>query len=239
MSGRSYLSGELGERMIFISMMIVFLLALSSGASNLQQQYASIDCTVVDEQGKPISEAIVYAQGAPLGKRDIWGKSDKDGKLTLKNFPEGEYFVDAYKESERYPRHLARVYDTDKPVWRQVKLTPGKTEQITFRLGPKCARLQLNIEDPNGKPSGGQVSLVRLDGRQFGSFSAGHHMDGYAEYLLPPDAPFRVEVGIAADHVEKKLSWATWRSETLRVRSDDILKWKVKFGKTRSMLIEK
>jgi len=202
---------------------------------NLQQATGVIEVKVIDSQGNPISEASVYARSQTDFRRRVGGDTDKEGRFVIKNLPEGEYFVDAYKESERYPIHFSRIYETDRRVWQIVKALPGKPTQVSLQLGPKCATLQLTIEDPAGRPTGASVKFIRLDNARLGSMTVGHDLSGYKEYLIPPDAPLRIEVGISADTKEQ---WATWRSEPLKVQSGDVLKLKVRFGKTRSTVVQ-
>lgn len=195
------------------------------------QPTATLECRVIDLQGKPVAEADVYAQGDAIGKRQLFGKTDKNGKVSISGLPPGEYFVDALKISEGYPRHFGRIYDTEKRVWQLVKVTSAATLPLTFQLGPKCGILELTIEGPDGKPDGGSVKISRVDRADLGSLTSGHSLSGYQTYLLPPDVLIRIQVGPDAD---REGQYAVWQSDPIRAKPGDRLKWKIKFGKQQT-----
>ncbi len=225
--------------MKFNSMVVVFLFALL--VPNLQQATGMIEVKVIDPQGKPVANASVYyrdqAEASNYSKR-IGGDADKEGRFVIQNLPPGEFFVDAYKEAEGYPAHVFRFYEGEKKVWQIMKLGAGERKQVTIQLGPKCATLQLTVEDPDSKPTGASVEFTRLDKSNPAGISFGHAMSGYKEYLIPPDVPLRIEVKMSANAEEENKGWVTWRSEPLTVRSEDVLKWKVRFGKTGSTVVK-
>jgi len=161
----------------------------------------SIQGVVIDEDRKPISDANVY--GIPEG-RDlrnwIWVTADIAGKFTLQNFPVGNAYLHAFKESDGYANNFFAFYmnTARKPV--NVEIKPGAvTSGVTIQLGPKAAYLKVNATDEKGVPVPVTCHLDRdgLPGPYSTSVGTDPRLVGggfITGSMLVPPAPFRLTV---------------------------------------------
>jgi hypothetical protein len=165
---------------------------LRSVAQTPQNAVGSIEGVVLDQQGKPVPDANVYA----LLKDDMRitaasTTTDSVGKFTLRDIPAGGVFVYAYKESDGYPKAFFRFFTnpgSQLPV--EEKVEAGKlTTSVTLKLGAKSAYLKFNLTDENGKHVPAGLVFTRED--QPGDFQMGTNGD---DTILVPPVPFRLTI---------------------------------------------
>jgi hypothetical protein len=100
---------------------------------------ATIEGTVVDEKGKPVSDATVVA--APDGERrkrlDVWGQdtTDAQGHFRLRGLISGDYTVLAWEDPEgnvRDPEFVRSFQDRG----AKVQLEDGARKNISVTVIP-------------------------------------------------------------------------------------------------------
>ena len=171
--------------------------------------YGAIQGRVVDELGKPLSRAKVYAEpvrveDTPTGKL-LFVMTDEKGEFTLDHVAAGENVICASKEAAFYPDTGAAALATDPNALPRVrveegKITPGITVQVT-----KGGKLIGSILDSlNVQPvKDSRIRLTRRDDPRL-YISTGPDEQGHFEFVIP-SKPFRLEVTASG--------YETWRSD--------------------------
>ncbi|KAA6462099.1 carboxypeptidase regulatory-like domain-containing protein [Acidobacteria bacterium AB60] len=138
------------------------LLRAQSPGSNISGSAAGV---VVDETGKPIPEATVFALPEMEMTKEIRAQADEFGRFHLTGLPPGEVFVDAFKESAGYPYCFFSFFKTPNaktPV--KVKIVPGGlVSNVVLEIGPKAAYLEFSITDENDAAMKGTLLFDRAD----------------------------------------------------------------------------
>jgi hypothetical protein len=171
--------------------------------------YGSVQGRVVDELGKSVSGAKVYAEpvnaeGAPTGKL-LFVTTNQNGDFTLEQVQSGENVICASKEEAFYPDTGAAALTTDLNAAPRVrveedKLTSGIIVQIT-----KGGKLVGSILDSlSGQPvKNSRIRLTRGDDPRL-YISTGPDEQAHFEFVVP-SKPFRLEVTASG--------YKTWKSD--------------------------
>jgi hypothetical protein len=144
--------------MLVSRLLFVFLVMVTSVASQQGKPkplpIGSIQGIVLDGDGKPLAGAIVYGLPEQEMRREFDATSDAAGKFVIKDLPEGDVYVSAYKESAWYPRNFYSFFmSADEQPPNKVAVKAGETTTgVTIHLGQRAARLNLEITDQNGGP---------------------------------------------------------------------------------------
>ena len=152
----------------------------------------SVEGVVLDQQGKPIPDADVYANLEEDMRRPIAvATTDSAGKFLLHDLPAARVYIYAYKESDGYPNGFAAFFALPNDQSLVVmKIEAGQTTTITIKRGARSAHLKVHITDENGNRIGAGLTLTREDQRG-DNYIMG--TDGEVSMLVPP-VPFRVTV---------------------------------------------
>jgi hypothetical protein len=189
----------------------LLLLALPSH----QQQPATIQGSIRNLQGHPISGATVYAyDSAHLTGRFVrlTTLSESDGSFVIHNVPPGNYAVHAFKESDGYADTFWWFFRTNNTnAWKTVQVSAGRTSFVALALGPKYARLNVSIRNERGQPVGGGLSFRRVDDRD-PTYRVGVNAD--SERLVPP-VSFSFDV--------QAPGYQTWHSPILSPKPEESL----------------
>jgi hypothetical protein len=171
--------------------------------------YGAIQGRVIDELGKPVPGAKVYAvpakvENAPTGKL-LFVITDEKGDFTLEHVAAGENVICTSKEETLYPDTGAAALATDLNVLPRVRVEEGKiTPDITVQI-IKGGKLIGSIFDSlNGQPlKDSRIRLTRGDDPRL-YISSGPDEQGGFEFVVP-SKPFRLEVTASG--------YKTWRSD--------------------------
>jgi len=170
--------------------------------------YGAVQGKVVDELGKPLPGAKVYAEpvkteDAPTGKL-LFVTTDENGDFTLEHLVTGENVICASKEEAFYPDTGTAALATDLSALPRVHVEESKlTPSITVRL-IKGGKLTGSILDAlSGHPvKDSRIRLTRGDDPRL-YISTGPDEQAHFEFVVP-SKPFRVEVTASG--------YKTWRS---------------------------
>ncbi len=160
----------------------------------------TIQGVVLGQDSKPILGANVWALAGDV-RYPIATTSDAAGTFTLRDVPDGDVYVLAFKESEGYPYPFYAFYRTknDRSTIKVGNKAGIVTSGVTFQLGPKAAYLKIDASDENGAPLQVGLQLDRDDTP--GSYSTSVPTDprlvgvGFIKgVMLVPPVPFRLTV---------------------------------------------
>jgi hypothetical protein len=151
--------------------------------------FGSARGVVLDNEGKPLAGATVYALPELHMLHQIRTSCDATGRFALGGLPAGGVYLDAFKESDGYPYNMFSFYIS--PAQRtpvKIEISPGKViANVVLQLGLRAAYLQLDIADDDGTPVDGELLFDRLDIP--GPYSRG--VRAKERFMVPP-VPFRV-----------------------------------------------
>jgi hypothetical protein len=152
----------------------------------------SVEGVVLDQQGKPIRDANVYANLEKDMRRPVaTTTTDSAGKFLLRDLPAERVYIYAYKESDGYPNGFAAFFALPNDQSLVVmKVEAGQTTSLTIKRGARSAHLKVHVTDENGSRIGAGLRLTRED-QPGGDYITG--TDGDVSMLVPP-VPFRVMV---------------------------------------------
>jgi hypothetical protein len=152
----------------------------------------SVEGVVLDQQGKPIPDANVYANlEEDMRRPAATATTDSAGKFLLRDLPAARVYIYAYKESDGYPNGFAAFFALPNDQSLVVlKVEAGKTTTLTIKRGARSAHLKVHVTDENGNRIGAGLTLTRED-QNGDNYIMG--TDGEVSMLVPP-VPFRVMV---------------------------------------------
>jgi hypothetical protein len=171
--------------------------------------YGAIQGRVVDELGKPLPGAKVYAEPvkaetAPSGKL-LFVVTNENGDFTLEQVVPGENVICASKEEAFYPDTGAAALTADLGSLPRVRVEEGKlTAAVTVRV-TKGGKLRGSILDSlNNQPvKDSRIRLTRADDPRL-YISTGPDEQARFEFVVP-SKPFRLEVTATG--------YKTWKSD--------------------------
>lgn len=187
------LGNSLPSLLILIPLLLIAPAAQEPAPSSSSSR-GSVSGIVLDENGKPLSEATVYAVLEADFKRQFHTQSNDKGEFTLGNLPEGLVYLSGFKENDGYPYDFFSFFASpgqNTPVKVQIK--GGESEKnVRIQLGEKAARINIEIITKGGKPFQGSAGLVFTRPDQPGRpYNRG---TGSFESLLVPAVPFHLMV---------------------------------------------
>lgn len=155
----------------------------------------SIEGTVVDETGLPISRAWVRCRttegefcALPRGYVD----TDANGRFVMEHLPWGEYKVYAMKEESGYPDISAPIYRNNSYAAASVEPNHPKSE-VRLKVGPKAAVLTGWVKDAvTGKPVNAFVVLRPVAYPD--DWSSVATLSRHYRVLAPPSTDLNLEV---------------------------------------------
>lgn len=178
----------------------------------------SIQGTVLDQNGKPLANAIVYALPEQNTRTQVRTFTDAQGRFLLKDIPLGKVSVDAFKETDGYPYNFFPFFNPETRPRPQIELTSAEVPaQMDIKLAPKAALLSLNVKDQRGKAVDGSIELTFTRSGLREDFRA---IVTAQNTILVPALPFRFSV-------EAK-GYQLWQSGLMSPRSSELLKVEVK-----------
>jgi hypothetical protein len=150
----------------------------------------SVAGVVLDQQGKPIPDANVYALLEEDMRRPIASTTtDSAGKFLLADVPAAVIYIYSYKESDGYLHGFSNFFavPNDQSLL-SVKVGAGQITGVTIKRGARAAHLKFNVTDENGRRLGVTLMLTRDD--QPGQF----YRTGITgeETMMVPPVPFRL-----------------------------------------------
>ena len=180
----------------------------------------TVEGSVRDLDGRPVTGAMVYASN--IGhRRGTTTISDSSGTFVLRNLKAGTYEVHAYKESAGYADTFFAFFGVNNKAVKVVQVPEAGTSNIVLMIGPKCARLKLSINNEEGKPVDGELTLTRVSAT---NAPYGIGVNSKSDTLLPP-VLFRFEV--------RAKGYQLWRSGILRPRTGEALEVTVRLTRSR------
>lgn len=154
------------RRIHSILILVVPLLAYvaSSQAIPATTDGGSVEGIIIDENGKPLPDANVYALPARDMRTQIPTVSNAKGYFVIDDLPPGNVYIQAYKESSGYPYAFFSFYKTNDRQSVKVSVTAGNvTSGIVIQLGPKAAFLKFDLSGSQGRPISSAVATFRRD----------------------------------------------------------------------------
>jgi hypothetical protein len=190
---------------LLINLLLLIAVVPSAQA---QQRLGSIEGSVRDLNGKPITNATVYGYELDNVRHRITTTTDSNGKFVFKGVSPGGYNIHAYKESEGYADTMFSFFaNGNKRAWRPVSVQANqRSKDINLTLGPKYAVLKISVQDQAGKPSGASLTFIRLDDPKR-PYQRGSDLSGELTMLVPA-VPFRVRA--------ERAGYKPWDSDVLR-----------------------
>jgi hypothetical protein len=144
---------------------------------------------VLDEEGKSVAGATVFAAGTPYKPSTL---SNEAGKFLLEGLSPGNWGLLAYKKADGYPPNFFAFFSAGPAQVPAVEVAAGKiAENVIVRLGPKAAYLNFDIADQSGKSVSAAATFTRPDMEGNGDF--GSSVGANERFLVPP-IPFRLTV---------------------------------------------
>ena len=203
---------------MFLKMTATITAALVMGlAAHAQPTHdstpASIQGTVLGEDGDPLAGATVYAYSDM--RKQIHATSDAKGNFLMSDAPTGVVYIDAFKESDGYPYNFLAFHKAVGEEVHKIDVAQGAHIQgFVIRLGPKAATIHLEITQSNGDPvAGGVVEFTRDDNT--GPYSESAKPSHTT--LVPSLVPFRVAVTASGYKAWESQSITAHPGETLNI----------------------
>jgi hypothetical protein len=208
------------EIAMFIRMTTIITTALAMGLVAHGQVLhdstpASIQGTVLGEDGRPLASATVYAYSDM--RKQIHAASNAKGNFLMPDAPTGVVYIDAFKETDGYPNNFFAFHKAIGEELHKIAVEPGAHIQgLVIRLGPRAATIHLEITESNGAPvAGGVVEFKREDNTNTGSYSDSAK-PSYTT-LVPSLVPFRFAVTVPGYKAWESQSMTAQPGETLNI----------------------
>jgi hypothetical protein len=194
-----------------IAMGLAAALAAQAQATRDSAQ-ASIQGTVIGENGQPLAGATVYAFSDM--RKQIETTSDANGNYMLPKTPTGVVYIDAYKESDGYPNNFFAFHKAINEEVHKIDVAPGAHIQgFVIELGPRAATLHLEITQSSGAPVAGGVGVAFTRDDQPSPYSTSLR-PGHTT-LVPSLVPVRFSVTVPG--------YKTWESQAITGRPGETL----------------
>ena len=157
---------------------------------------------VLDENGKPVPGATVYALPEMTMTKQYHTETNQAGSFALKGVPGGELYLSAFKESDGYPYNFFSFFlSPGENIPLKLSLKAGETlNGIRIQLGKRAARLNVNIISEDGTPFEGAAELIFTRPDMPGEYSIAAKA---SQSLLVPPVAFQISV--------KAVGYTPWR----------------------------
>jgi len=173
----------------------------------------SVSGVVLDDEGRLISGATVYALPEKDMRKQLQTTTDQRGRFLLEAVPAGGVYVDAYKESEGLPYNFFAFFKTTDRTPVKVDVQEGSaTTGVVIQVGPKAGYLTLGIMDQDGMMLEQEATLVFTRDDMPGPYKQGVKLP---HSMLVPSVPFRFSIEVDG--------FESWSSEIIRLRPAEVL----------------
>jgi hypothetical protein len=171
----------------------------------------TIQGVVLENDGKPLAGAEVYALPEENMLKPIRARADDKGKFTISDVPAGTVYLEAAKEDQGHPYSLFSFFimpGQKEP--NQIKVKAGEvTKGALIRMGAKAASLTIMLTDESNRPvPNAAFVFVRPD-------IPGGYRRGAGEKttLQVPPVPFHFSVMAPG--------YETWNSDEIHLKSGE------------------
>jgi hypothetical protein len=174
----------------------------------------SVSGVVLDDEGRLISGATVYALPEKDMRKQLRTTTDERGRFLLEAIPAGGVYVDAYKESEGLPYNYFAFFKTTERTPVKVDVQEGSvTTGVVIQVGPKAGYLTVTIPDQDGIVLEQGATLVFTRDDIPGPYKVGVKLP---HSMLVPPVPFRFSIEVDG--------FESWSSEIITLRPSEALK---------------
>jgi Carboxypeptidase regulatory-like domain len=193
-----------------MTILLLFALARPQGVpeKNVPSSFGAVQGRVIDELGKPLADARVYAES--VDGRDATGKlrfvtTKEDGDFMLEQVAPGMNVICASKEEAFYPDTGAAALATDLSALPRVQVQEGKlTRGVTVRLTKGGKLIGSILDSINSEPvKNSRIRLSRTDDPSL-YISTGPDEEARFEFVVPSKT-FRLQV--------TALGYKAWNSD--------------------------
>jgi hypothetical protein len=184
-----------------LAMLLLLVVTSFAERSTAQTKDGSIKGVILGQDSLPLPNAIVYALSKADMTHQIRVAADSEGRFAINHVGPGQYFVDAFKESDGYPYNFFSFFLATGPITVDVKAAENDAP-VVIRLGPKAAHLSLRVFDEHGKRLSEGVTLIFSRPDLPGDYKRG--VESNTELLVPP-VPFRLAV--------EAMGYETWNND--------------------------
>ena len=184
-------------RKLLTTSLFVVILSSLAWAQTSQQNSLLIRGKVLDDQGRPVSGAVVNASpDGGLRGRVPSAPSDSRGEFVIPVYKSDWFRVTASKPADGYLSTGNPFYYPIEDALAHVFVREGKASPFaTVHLGPKAGTVAGRIVDAaTGKAiEEAQITLCRAEVPKYCHRPAGKYMDGQFTFQVPA-SPFTVEI---------------------------------------------
>ncbi len=184
-------------RNLFYATVLVIFLHSASLAQALQQDSLVIKGQVLDDQGRPVSGAVVTAApDAGLRGRLPSASSNARGEFTIPVYRTGGFLVAASKLADAYPSSSIPFYYPTEASSARVFVGEDRAAPFaTIRLGSKAGKITGSIVDAKtGQPvKDAQITLCRAEVPKYCYRPFTKYPGGQFNIFVPP-VPFTIQI---------------------------------------------
>jgi hypothetical protein len=189
------MTGNLGTSLRY-GLLIAIVAAAGTASWAQDRAKGTIEGTVVNELGKPVSKAKVHAElihSRPQSSVYRFEETDENGQFFIDQLDWGEYIVGAMKKEEGYPYQLNRLYVTDAPPHVTLKpQEPIARVQIQFTWKAAVLTGHVTCRDTRA-PFQATFRLSRKPNSTIAESYQTAQFDNH-RILIPPGTPIFLEV---------------------------------------------
>jgi hypothetical protein len=158
----------------------------NSNVDQDQPYTGEIEGRVLDADGRPVGEAVVYAEANGISNELIpSARTNGDGLFRIAIVP-GVYRIYAGKESEGYPESMSPIYRGAVRSTRVAVHLGETTGGVVLRVGPKLGRLTGSVIDgTTRKPIADVTITLRLAHNQAISLETNVDEGGHFTFIAP------------------------------------------------------
>jgi hypothetical protein len=192
----SYIGGGVMRNRVYATLLVIFL-HCASLAQALQQDSLVIKGQVLDDQGHPVSGAVITAApDAGLRGRVPSAASNARGEFTIPVYRTGGFLVTASKLADAYPSSSNPFYYPMETSLARVFVGEDRAAPFaTIRLGHKAGKIAGSIVDAKTGQAilDAQITLCRAEVPKYCYRPFVKYPGGKFNIFVPP-APFTIRI---------------------------------------------